>query len=85
MYAFSGSAFGGAIAVGSVGADRSYPELNVPQFLNDFGSARPWWLARGLHQRRVERYPFTKIEDFARDPSVLEEPWTIRMFQKVSR
>jgi hypothetical protein len=84
MRAFSGGPAGGAIAVGLVGADRSYPAFDVPQYLSDFGRQALADSASDCIGDAVARYPAARFEDFARDAGVVELPAVQRLFRKMS-
>ncbi|MDX6581875.1 MAG: hypothetical protein QOI10_1059 [Solirubrobacterales bacterium] len=84
MRAFSGSPFGGAIAIGLVGADRSYPAVDVQQYLSDFGREAVANSQSDCINDSVQRYPGARIEDFATDPAVFELPAVQRLLRKMS-
>ena len=84
MQAFSGGPAGGAIAVGLVGADRSYPRFNIPQYLNAFGRQALADSRSDCIGDAVARYPGARFEDFASDPGVIDLPAVQRLFRKMS-
>ncbi|GAB2636998.1 lipase family protein [Nocardia goodfellowii] len=63
LRSFSGSIAGGALAIGLVGLLRSYPQLDLPRYVNDFGrrvlAASQTYC---LHDA-VLAYPFLKAAD----------------------
>ena len=84
MQAFSGGPAGGAIAVGLVGADRSYPQFDVPQYMSEFGRRALAESQSDCIGDAVARYPAASFEDFASGPGVIELPAVQRLFRKMS-
>jgi len=84
MRAFSGTAFGGAVAMGIAAADRSYPAANVEQYLNQAGLAAMEASQHDCISDAVARHPFASIEDYARDPAVFGSPPVVALLQRMS-
>ena len=84
MQAFSGGPAGGAIVVGLVGADRSYPQFGVQQYLNAYGRAALAESQSDCIADSAARYPAARFEDFAADPGVIDLPEVQRLFRKMS-
>ncbi len=71
---FDGSFAGGAIAIGFIGLDRSYPKYNLSQYLSANGRAR---IAQSQSDCIIDaavRHPLLRIADILTDPSVLDGP-----------
>ena len=84
MRAFSGSPFGGAVPMGFAAADRSYPEANVEQYLNEAGLAAMEATQDDCIADAVARHPFARVEDLARDPAVFDSPPVVALLRKMS-
>jgi hypothetical protein len=84
MQAFSGGPAGGAIAVGLVGADRSYPQFDIPRYMSDFGRQALAESQSDCINDSAARYPAARFEDFASDPGVAGLPAVQRLFHKMS-
>ena len=81
---FDGSFAGGAIAIGFIGLDRSYPEYNLSQYLNENGRAK---VAQSQEDCIVDasvRHPMLRIADILTDPSVLDGPVGQSLFGEAS-
>jgi hypothetical protein len=70
--AFSGSAFGGAIAMGINGFLRGYPELQLLQYLNARGQQYVAQAAHDCINDAVLRHPFLRIDDVEAVPDALD-------------
>ena len=73
LLAFSGGLVGGALVVGFVGVNRAYPELNLPQYLNDAGRAAMAAGAADCLSDAVIQFPFASISQFEAHPGVADE------------
>ncbi len=72
--AFSGSAFGGALAIGFVGVDRSYPQENLLQYLNAAGKQAVAGSQTDCIDDAAAKYPFASIGQFEAAPGVVNQP-----------
>ncbi len=81
---FSGTVFGGAIAMGLVGVDRAYPEYDVTQYINDGGKAAMAKSANDCITDAVPRAPFATLDGYATVPNPLEFPALQPMFAEMS-
>jgi hypothetical protein len=72
--AFSGSPFGGAIAMGINGPIKAFPEYDLAQYLSEIGRAKVAAASRDCISDAVARYPFLRISDLEAFPGVLDVP-----------
>jgi len=71
---FSGSAVGGAIAMGVNGPLKAFPEYNLGQYLSASGRAKVAAAAGDCINDGVVRYPFLSIKDIEAFPGALDTP-----------
>jgi len=71
---FSGSAFGGAIAMGVNGPMRGYPDLHLENYLNDYGKKVVAAAAGDCINDAVARRPFLSIAQIEAYPGAFESP-----------
>ena len=81
---FSGSPFGGAIAMGVNGPMRAFPEADLSQYLSPAGRAKVAAAADDCISDAVARYPFLKIADIEAYPGSFEEPAVVRLLRRNS-
>jgi hypothetical protein len=62
--AFSGSALGGAIVMGFVGVDRSYPSFHLLQYLNPAGRAAVAAAQNDCVYQASSQFPFASIKQY---------------------
>lgn len=74
MLQFSGTAVGGAIAVGFVGLDRSQPRTNFLQYLNEEGKAAVAGSQTDCFADAALKYPFASVEQWAARPGIVDDP-----------
>jgi hypothetical protein len=73
LLAFSGGPVGGALVVGFVGVNRAYPELNLPQYLNDAGRSAIVAGADDCLADAALQFPFASISQFQAHPGIVDE------------
>jgi Secretory lipase len=84
LRAFSGSPFGGTLAMGLAAADRSYPQAHIEQYLNAAGRAALVASQRDCINDAVARYPGARIEQFAKDPNVFASRPVVALLHRMS-
>jgi hypothetical protein len=84
LLAFSGSPLGGAIAIGFVGADRSYPRWNMLQYLNTAGKQAVAEAQGDCINEAVARFPLASIQQYEADPGMLSLPIVNQHFRDLS-
>lgn len=84
MRDFSGSIFGGAITIGLVAIDRSYPQLDLRRYLNAKGLEALEVAKDFCISDAVGRYPSATFEDFLTDPASLNLPVVDRLLSRIS-
>jgi hypothetical protein len=72
--AFSGSAVGGAIAMGVNGPLKAFPEHDLGQYLSESGRAKVAAASGDCISDAVARYPFLSIKDIEAFPGALDTP-----------
>ncbi|MCW3039160.1 MAG: lipase [Solirubrobacterales bacterium] len=72
--AFNGGPAGGAVAVALVGLDRSYPEADIPQYLNAAGRRLLVDGSKDCLADAVVRHPLLDIADYESKPNIIEDP-----------
>jgi len=72
--AFSGSAVGGAIAMGVNGPMKAFPEYDLGQYLSESGLKKVAAASGDCITDAVVRYPFLSIEDIEKFPGALDTP-----------
>lgn len=72
--AFSGSAVGGAIAMGVNGPMKAFPEYDLGQYLSPAGRAKVAAASGDCISDAVARYPFLAISDIEAFPGALDVP-----------
>jgi hypothetical protein len=68
---FSGTIFGGTIAMGINGFERSYPGLDIPKYLNATGNHDVKAAADDCISDAVPRYPFLSFGEIEAKPNLL--------------
>jgi Secretory lipase len=68
---FSGTVFGGTIAMGINGFERAYPRLDIPRYLTATGNKDVKAAAHDCISDAVPRYPFLSFKDIESKPNVL--------------
>lgn len=71
---FSGSAVGGAVAMGVNGPMRAFPEYDLAQYLSDAGKRKVAAAADDCITDAVARYPFLSMKDLEAFPRALDTP-----------
>ena len=84
LKAFSGSPLGGALAIGLVGADRSYPQQKVRSYLNAAGNRALDASQDDCINDAVIRHPFAKIEDWQARPGLIDDPGIVKLMRDIS-
>lgn len=74
LLGFSGSAAGGALAVGFAGIDRSYPRAKFLQYLNEDGKAAVSNSQTDCLTDAALKYPFASIEQWGARPGIVDDP-----------
>jgi hypothetical protein len=72
--AFSGSAVGGAIAMGVNGPLKAFPEYDLGQYLSDAGLKKVAAASHDCIADAVARYPFLSIKDIEKFPGAFDTP-----------
>jgi hypothetical protein len=78
---FSGTVFGGTIAMGINGFIRGFPGLDVPSYLNATGKADVKAAAHDCISDAVPRFPFLSFSQIEAKPDVLDHGVIARMLQ----
>jgi len=81
---FSGSLFGGALIMGFVTVDRAYPEYKLTQYINDAGIKAMAQSQEDCINDAVIKHPLASIEQYAKDPKILDGPELKPMFEEMS-
>ena len=84
LQAFDGSAFGGAIVIGTIGLDRAYPEYHLTDFLNDAGKAKVAASQEDCIADAALRHPAFRASDNLTDPGALDRPPFTEVFRRAS-
>lgn len=84
LMTFSGSPTGGALAVGFAGLDRSYPEADVLQYLNEAGKAAVASSQQDCLTDAALKYPFASIEQWEARPGIVDDPGFSKVFDNAS-
>jgi hypothetical protein len=84
MDGFSGSALGGALVIGFVGVNRSYPQFHLLQYLNVNGHQAVAAAQTDCINDAAGRFPFAKESDFGRYPGVFNQPAVVSIFHRIS-
>jgi len=84
MNAFSGSAGGGALVMGFVGVDRSYPQYHLQQYINAKGRAAIANSQTDCLADAAAKYPFAKIADYTNNPALIDSPAFAPLFAAIS-
>lgn len=71
---FSGSPYGGAIAMGVNGPMRAFPEYDLGQYLSEEGRKKVAAASRDCIHEAVLRYPGLKLSDIEATPNALDIP-----------
>jgi hypothetical protein len=81
---FSGTVFGGTIAMGINGFIRGYPGLDIPKYLNAAGKRDVNAAAHDCISDAVPRYPFLSFNQIESAPGELDHGVIARMLQENS-
>jgi hypothetical protein len=84
MQAFSGGPLGGALAIGFVGVNRSYPQWNLMQYLNAAGREAVAGAQNDCINDAVARYPLASFQQYEAYPGVLDLPIVNERFRELS-
>jgi hypothetical protein len=84
MDGFSSSALGGALVIGFVGVNRSYPEFQLLHYLNPRGQQAVAAAQTDCINDAANRFPFAKESDFTSSPGVFNEPAVVSIFHHIS-
>jgi hypothetical protein len=84
LEAFSGSPFGGAIVMGFVGANRSYPEAHLLRYLNAAGRRAVASAQSDCINDAAARFPFASFSQYEASPGVLELPAVTALLREMS-
>lgn len=82
--AFSGSPFGGALIMGFVTVDRAYPEFRLTRYLNDAALKAMAKSQTDCINDAVTRHPFASLEQYAKDPAIIDGPELRPMFRRMN-
>jgi hypothetical protein len=81
---FSDTLFGGALIMGFVTVDRAYPQYKLTQYLNDAAIAAMAQSQADCINDAVIKHPLASIEQYAKDPKILDGPELKPMFEAMS-
>jgi hypothetical protein len=84
LRAFSGSALGGALAMGLVGVDRAYPEFRLTQYLSAAGHAALAASQEDCINDAALKHPVARIEQLTEDPAVIDGPALAPLFRRMN-
>jgi hypothetical protein len=84
IHAFSGSAFGGALVMGFVAVDRSYPEYKLTRYLNDKARAAMAGSQTDCINDAVGKYPLARLEDYTDRPELIGSEELRPMFERIN-
>ena len=81
---FSGAAVGGALIMGFVTVNRAYPEFHLTRYINDAGLKAMAKSQEDCINDAVIKHPLASIEQYAKDPNILDSPELAPMFKRMS-
>jgi hypothetical protein len=84
LYGFNGGPGGGAIVVGLVGLNRSYPEYRLEQYLNASGRQAVANSQSDCLTDGIVKYPFADISQYEAYPNAIDRPAVTAMFENAS-
>jgi hypothetical protein len=84
LYGFNGGPGGGAIVVGLVGLDRSYPEYHLERYLNAAGRKAVANSQTDCLTDGIAKYPAAKISQYEAYPNATDAPAVTKMFHTAS-
>ncbi len=84
LYGFNGGPGGGAIVVGLVGVDRSYPEYHLERYLNAAGRKALANSQTDCLTDGIAKYPAAKISQYEAYPNAIDAPAVTKMFHAAS-
>jgi hypothetical protein len=84
LNAFSGSPLGGALVIGFVGVNRSYPEADLLHYLNAAGQQAVAESQTDCINDAATQFPLASVQQFEASPGVLELPAINQLLQSIS-
>ncbi|MGI8558949.1 MAG: lipase family protein [Solirubrobacteraceae bacterium] len=84
IHDFSGSFAGGALIMGFVAVDRSYPQYHLQQYLNDAARAAMANSQSDCITDAALKYPFARLEQYTSDPGLIDGPTLKPLFDQIS-
>jgi hypothetical protein len=84
LYGFNGGPGGGAVVVGLVGVDRSYPEYHLERYLNAAGRKALANSQTDCLTDGIAKYPFARISQYEAYPNAIDAPAVTKMFHTAS-
>jgi Secretory lipase len=82
--AFNGGPAGGAVPMALSGLDRSYPDMNILQYLNAAGRQTVAASAHDCIADGIVRHPFWNIASYESRPDVIDDPGLTASLTKIS-